>query len=336
MTLREKAGQLVMFAVSGTRLTADERAAIERHHLGGFILFSRNYRDREQLARLTRQIQKATRAGNDHRIGALISVDQEGGVVKRFEDMPPRYSAPEMGRIGKESVALGQGRATGRALKNAGVNVDLAPVADLDIGPNHTMRDRSFGSREYRVGKLVRGFASGLQDRHVAAAVKHFPGFGGADINSDFGKAQVRRTRRQLHRVDAVPFHHAIGAGVKMVMVSHGIYVKDGGRRPASLNRYIATERLRDEFGFGGVAISDDLVALDWKTRRGIDSLCRKTIEAGVDIALITGGIDMARRCAGNIRKAVTSGALSDRRVDEAVARVLELKAWLGVFDPRA
>lgn len=328
LTLREKVGQLVMFSVAGHGLSATDREAIVDAHIGGVILFADNYRDRAQLGTLTAQIQRAARRGNSLEVGALISVDQEGGVVKRFPDMPPRYSAPQMGDM-ETSVAYGQGRATGRALKTHGVNVDLAPVADLDLPPNHVMRERSFGSKPDPVARRVRAFARGLQSRRVAAVAKHFPGLGGATINTDNGPAYVRRSKWRLHHVDAVPFQRAIDSGIRMIMVGHAMYMKDGGYKPASLSRYIATKRLRREFGFKGVAISDALEPVAWRFNGDTTKACKATIAAGVDVALIVGGADQARRCAGRIYNGVRRGDLPEARVDQAVRRVLRLKEWL-------
>jgi beta-N-acetylhexosaminidase len=333
MTLRAKVGQLVMFTVKGTSLTAAERDVIKSARLSNVILFDKNYSNKTQLATLTRQIQEAAEAGRPHPIGALIAVDQEGGIVKRFEDMPPWYSAPEMGARDK-SVAYSQGRATGRALGAVGVNVDLAPVADLDLGPEHVMRSRSFGTDPVPVGRRVKAFARGLQSKETAAVAKHFPGLGGATQNSDFGRAYVYRSKHQLHTIDAVPFHIAIDGGLKMVMLSHAIYPHDGGDRPASINYSIATERLRDEFGFEGVAISDALEAVAWHFNDSVPRACSATVWAGVDIALITGDVYAARACADQIRAAVESGKISEERLDRSVERVLLLKEWLGIYTP--
>jgi beta-N-acetylhexosaminidase len=221
---------------------------------------------------------------------------------------------------------------TGSALVQAGVNVDLAPVADLDIPPEHVMRERSFGSEPHKVGRLVTAFARGLQSHRVAATIKHFPGFGGANVNSDDDRAFIYRSRWQLHHIDAFPFHSAIDGGAKMVMLSHGMYVHDGGRQPASLSRYIATQRLRDEFSFTGAAVSDALNEVAWRFGGDIGKTCVATVHAGVDLALLTGGVDQARICALAIRDAVRRGKISEARLDQAVARVLELKTWLGVY----
>ena len=331
LSLREKVGQLVMFAVDGLYLTDRERAGIRRAHIGGVILFAQNYDNRAQLDTLTTQIQRWARRGNRAEIGALISVDQEGGVVKRFPDMPPRYSAPQLGDMNDRSLTYDQGRATGRALRANGVNVNLAPVADLDLPPNHIMRSRSFGAGRRLVARMVNAFARGLQSKRVAATAKHFPGLGGATINTDNGPAYVYRSKRQLHTVDAVPFRRAIEGGLRMVMVGHAMYMNDGGRRPASLSRYIATKRLRREFAFNGIAISDALEAVAWRFDGDTTKACKGTIRAGVDVALITGGIDLARRCADRIYNGVLRGEISRERVDQAVTRVLRLKEWLGI-----
>jgi beta-N-acetylhexosaminidase len=320
-----------MFTVHGTSLSGAERDVIKNHHLGSVILFAHNYDNRTQLDALNSQIQRAVRSGSSRGIGALISADQEGGVVKRFPDMPPYYSHPQLGTQPKEA-SYDQGRKTGRALRAAGVNVDLAPVADLDEGPAHVMSSRSFGSRPRKVGRRVRAFGRGLQSRRVAAAVKHFPGLGGADRNSDDGRSYVRRTRWQLHNVDSIPFRKAIAGNLKMMMLSHAVYVNERGSRPASLNHYIATTRVRRKMGFKGVAISDALEAVAWKFNGSVEHACKATVRAGVDIALITGDVYRARSCAATIRNAVRAGEIGRKRLDQAVRRVLRLKESLGLF----
>lgn len=332
LTLPEKVGQLVMFSVQGEHLTAIERDLIRRHHLGGVILFGNNYSGRAQLKALTSRIQRVVKRGSGAGVGALISVDQEGGVVKRFKDMPPWRSAPELGALNDLDVTRGQGRATGRELRRAGVNVDLAPVADLDIGPKHVMRNRAFGSRPRHVAKHVVAFSRGLQARRVAAAVKHFPGLGGADRNSDAGPAYVRRSRGQLRKIDALPFKRAIAEGARAIMMSHAIYPNDGGRKPASLNPFIASKRLRRHLGFEGVSMSDAIDAMTWWFDGEIGKTCAATIRAGVDVALLANNVYAGRTCARAIVRATRQGSIRRERIDRAARRVIELKRWLGVY----
>lgn len=334
MSLKEKVGQLVMFAPTGHYLTPSERDHIHRHKLGGVILFAPNYRDKTQLGQLTSQIQRNVRRAGRQKVGALISVDQEGGPVKRFHDMAPWRSHPQIGATNDTSVAFRQGRMAGRALRAAGVNMNLAPVADLDVGPQRVMRSRSFGSDPRKVGRMVAWFSGGLQSQRTAAVVKHFPGLGAATRNSDFGPSYVYRDRRQLFRADGLPFEKAIDTEAKGVMLSHAMYPNAAGGRPASMNRKIASEWLRGRYGFTGVAVSDGLEAIAWWYRGDLGRTCKATIRAGVDIALVTGGVGSGVACARAIRAAVRSGTISKPRINRATERVLRLKHWLGVFDP--
>lgn len=332
LTLREKIGQLIMFSLSSTSLTAAERDAISRRHLGGVIIFGRNYSSRAQMSDLTAQIQRTVGRSVTPSLGALISVDQEGGIVKRFPDMPPWYSAPEMGRDGRKGLAFDQGRATGRALRSVGVNVNLAPVADLDLPPEHVMRERSFGANRYLAGRLARAFGEGMQRKNVAATAKHFPGLGGSTVNTDDGRGYVYRSKWELRNIDAVPFHKAVRGGFQLMMVGHAMYVNDGGEKPASMSHHIATRRLRREFDFKGVAISDDLGVVAWRFGGDVAKACEKTLKAGVDIALLAAGASTATACAQRIYRAVREDRLSKARVDQAVTRVLRLKRWLGLL----
>jgi beta-N-acetylhexosaminidase len=137
-----------------------------------------------------------------------------------------------------------------------------------------------------------------------------------------------------LRDADAVPFHHAIAVGARLMMLSHAMYMNDGGKKPASMSRYITTSRLRKEFNFRGVAISDALESVAWRFKGNTAKACKNTVKAGVDIALLSGDVYAALRCARQIRRAVGNGAISKARLDQAVTRVLKLKAWLGVYRP--
>jgi len=334
MTLAEKVGQLVMIRVHDQQLSSAEYTLIARNHIGGVILFGDNYSSRAQLRALTARLQEAGRAGNAFGVGMLISADQEGGGVKRFPDLPPTLSAPAIGKTGSASVAYDQGSRTGGALRSVGVNMDLAPVVDLNEGPNHIMEKRSFGSSPTSVGRLSTQFMRGMQAYRVAATLKHFPGLGAATINSDNGMAWVYRYANTIEGYDLVPFDTAMSAGAKAVMVSHGIYVNAWGRVPASVNPSIATTLLRSREGFRGVSISDSLDAIAWRYGGSTSRACVESIKAGVDIALVTGGSSTGRECVGAIHAAAVSGYIPLARINEAAARVLSLKIWLRVWTP--
>lgn len=328
----DRAGQLVMTSVPGTTVDAATSRRLRALRPGGIIVFARNYRSRDQLRRFDRVVQVAVRAGDPARPMAVISVDQEGGVVKRLHDAPPSRSHPQLGAADRVALTRRQALETARVLRSVGIRMDLAPVADLDLGPRRVMGERSFGREPARVSRHVVAFALGLRDGGVAASVKHFPGFGAASVNSDDALAGVARTRRQLD-ADLVPFRAAVARGVESVMMSHGVYPALDRRRPASTSP-AAYRLLRAELGYQGVVVTDSLHAAGFgaAARMDVPAGCVAAIRAGADIALLTGSITDAIRCRARILAAVASGELSQARVDAAALRVLRLKSRLGLL----
>lgn len=237
---------------------------------------------------------------------ALVFVDQEGGGVRAFPQLPPAAPASA---YSSRPEAFAAGRATGRALGDAGVHVDLAPVVDLATGP--------LGSRHFRRPALAVAFARGLADGGVAACPKHFPGLGSAPITTD---AQPRVPARVLRR-ELDGFRAAVEAGVQCVMTSHALYDRFGGRRAlTTANAY----RLLRRLGFEGVAITDSLSIVQgrWPVL-----WARQAARAGADLLLFTSPED-ARRAIRALVPPARKGLL-----DEHVRRVLGLRRSLGLRD---
>lgn len=332
----DRAAQLVMTSVPGTSLDVATARRLRALRPGGIIVFRANYRSREQLRRLGRTLQVAVRAGDPARPMALVSVDQEGGVVKRLPDAPPNLSHPQLGAADRVALTRRQAAATALALRSVGIHMDLAPVADLDLGPRRVMEERSFGRPPARVARHVVAFALGLRDGRVAASVKHFPGFGAASVNSDDALARVARTRWQLE-ADLVPFRSAVARGVESVMMSHGVYPALDRRRPASTSP-AAYRLLRTELGYDGVVLTDSLHAAGFGAAARMNAAdgCVATIRAGADVALLTGTVADAVRCRARLLAAVHSGSLAQARIDESALRVLRLKSRLGLLPAAA
>jgi beta-N-acetylhexosaminidase len=333
MSPLDRAGQLVMTSVPGTRLDARSQAQLRALRPGGVILFAANYRSRSQLRRLDRVVQIAGRAGDAARPQLLVSIDQEGGIVKRIVDAPPTRSQPQLGATDRVSVTRSQGRMAGQALRSLGVNMNLAPVADLDVGPRRVMGDRSYGRSSRLVSRHVGAFVDGLQGTNVAASVKHFPGFGAASVDSDDALATITRTQRQLRAVDLMPFRAALERDADTIMISHGVYRAIDRRNPASASPAVY-RLLRTTLGYDGVAITDSLHAAGFlRAARStpVDG-CVRTIAAGADIALLTGSLVDALRCRAALVRAVRSGTVAQARIDEAALRVLRLKSRRGLL----
>lgn len=326
MTRREKAGQLVMAPVSGTTLTASDLRLIRDHGMGGVILFSINYRNASQLRRLTRAIQAAAR-NSSAGLRALIATDQEGGVVQRFPDLAPASGAPQANTLQRAET---MGRTTGRDLHDVGVNVNFAPVADLDRGPAHVMAARAFGRRPATVRARISAYLDGILPTRVGAAVKHFPGMGAASANTDDGRVVIRLSRDEL-RIDETPFLAARGRNKVAVMMSNAIYPAYQGGTPASISPPMY-QHLRYRLGGATLVITDALDAIAWAFDGITAKACPRAIIAGADIALITDGPLEALSCIERIVDAARDGRITDERLDAATLRVLRYKRALGLI----
>jgi beta-N-acetylhexosaminidase len=321
MSPRELAGQRVVYGFAGTSLPAPLRRRIGRGELAGVILFGRNIGSRDQVRRLTAQLQRARPDGAPP---LLVSIDQEGGLVKRLPGAPSR-SAAEMDSA---RVARSEGRATASNLRGVGVNVDLAPV--LDVGrPGGAIRSqgRSFGSTAARVTRRAGAFASGLATGGILATGKHFPGLGRARGDHDQSVNTIRASRRKLRAVDEAPYR-ALGARLPLVMVTSSVYPALDVRAPALFSRRIATRELRDQAGFRGVSVTDALDVPSLASYGPAGARGVRSARAGVDLLLYgeePNGAAAQRALAG----AIGSGRVSRAAAERAAARVLALREQL-------
>src|SRR5712691_930771 len=233
--------------------------------------------------------------------GAFVVTDQEGGKVETFPQLPPRSAARA---VRSKAEAFDSGRATGRALRRIGVDVDLAPVLDLPDGP--------LGSRQFRSPFFGVAFARGLAAGGAGACVKHFPGLGSLPVSTDDRLYVVGRVRD----ADLAPYRSAVEADVPCVMVGHGVY-PSLGRRRALLEP--ATYRLLRSLGFEGVAITDSLNVVSGHAQAWAVGAAR----AGADLLLITRPADAARA----IRALVPLARRGE--LDRHVLRVLRFSSRL-------
>jgi beta-N-acetylhexosaminidase len=288
--------------------------------LGGIALFASNVADRSQLAELT----AALHAESD---GLLISIDEEGGDVTRLE-WAKGSSYPGNAALGAvDDVELTErvARSIGAELAAAGVNLDLAPVADVNVNPdNSVIGIRAFGSEPALVARHVASFVRGLQAHRVAACAKHFPGHGATTEDSHLELPTISGEIDDA----LVPFRAAVDAGVQTVLTAH-VRLEGFGDAPATLNPTVLA-RLRDDLGFDGVVISDALEMKAISDTVGIVEGAVQALAAGVD-SLILGrdvGAEWVTRVHSAIVGAVASGRLRESRLEEAAERVRRAAAW--------
>jgi beta-N-acetylhexosaminidase len=326
LSVAELAGQRVVTGFSGGSPPRRVKRMIGEGKLAGVVLFSENLGSKHHARRLIGKLQAIERPRH-LRSPLLIMIDQEGGLVKRLSG-PPNASAQEMGRGGKR-YSRRQGAKTGRSLERVGVNVNLAPV--LDVGRRGSAiraEHRSFGAKAGRVIDTAIPFATAMQGKGVAAAGKHFPGFGAAKQNTDNAVVKIKLPRSVLRRVDEAPYGPFTAKGGDVVMLSTAVYTHFS-HRPAIATKRIATGELRRRIRFAGVSITDALETPAVDHFGGPISVGVKAAKAGTDLLLFTDDANAAK--AGQaLRKQLENGGVKRAKAERSVNRVLRLRAQLG------
>lgn len=318
------AGQRIVAGFEGKSVPAAIRSRIRAGLIGGVILFADNLGSRAQIKRLTRTLQRIQRPQGLRRYPLMVMVDQEGGLVKRLSGAP-NSSAAEMGSRGP-AYARRQGTLTGRNLKNAGFNVDLAPVLDV-ARPRGVIADtdRGFGSTARAVNATAIPFARALQRTGIAATAKHFPGLGAAGENTDFAVQKIRLSKQTLTRVDMGPYGPYVRAGGKLVMVGTAIYPALGPR-PAAFEPKIVRGQLRQRLGFRGVTITDAMGTVAVNDFGGTKRAAIAAAHAGMDILLYSDW-QSGGKAEAAIAKRLRTGQLPRGQFSRAVNRTLQLRA---------
>jgi beta-N-acetylhexosaminidase len=323
-SVERRVGQMVMGRMSGTRPSASLLRRVRAGRLGGVILFRDNVRSRGQVRAVTSALQRAARRGGRPKL--LVAVDQEGGLVRRLPWAAPTMSAAAMGATANPArTAERQGRRTASALAADGINVDLAPVADVPTVARSFLSTRAFGRSPARVAAAACGFATGLtRSRRVAATLKHFPGLGAAPANTDFARVTITAPLEALRR-GYRPYRRCAGRPRTLVMVASAAYRGLTGSTPAVLSRRIYRTELR-RAGFRGVTISDDLQA---DALRGRANVAVRAARAGLDLLLFARTEGSSAAAHRRLVRAVRSGALPRARVRQSAARIGRLERRL-------
>jgi beta-N-acetylhexosaminidase len=292
----------------------------------GVTLFGRNVATREQVRALTDQLRTA-------RPDVLIAIDEEGGDVTRLEyhvgsSYPGNFA---LGAIDDTDMTRAVAASIGADLALAGINFDLAPVADVNSNPlNPVIGVRSFGGDARLVARHVAAYVEGLQSRGVIACAKHFPGHGDTVVDSHVGLPRVEATRAQLDEVALVPFRAAIAAGVRAIMTAH-IVVPAIDDVPATVSPAILTGLLRDELAYDGMVITDAVDMAGVASTLGMAEAAVRAIMAGAD-AICVGGGPTAEEIVNELRDAIVDavldGRLPESRLLEAVDRIDRAAGW--------
>jgi len=277
---------LLMLDLEGTSLTSEEKILLKNKEVGGVILFSRNFTSITQLKALTQSIHAI-------RPNFLLAVDQEGGRVQRFKGhgfttLPPMAALGNLfdhDPAAAKIIAYNCGNTTGKELKSCHINVNLAPVLDINRLNNKMLGRRCFGTTVKAVIDLTYHYIKGLQDAGVSAVGKHFPGHGGVRGDTHISLPKDSRTIKALQE-DVKPFANAIKNNIAAIMPSHVVY-PEACKEPAGFSSYWLHTVLREQLNFEGAVFSDCLNMAAASIAGGFAERAEKALKAGCDIILV-------------------------------------------------
>jgi beta-N-acetylhexosaminidase len=333
-SLGEHIGQLFMAGFHGTTPTPEISALIRDDHLGGVILFTRNIRNNAQLRELTQALQQIARDAGQ-RTPLLIATDQENGLVRRLGPDATLFPGNmALGATGSAELTEAVAAATGRELRAAGINMNLAPDADVNNNPvNPVIGVRSFGGDSREVAQLTAAAVRGYRAAGVVATLKHFPGHGDTAIDSHRALPVVPFDLDRLEATELPPFAAGIDAGAECVMLAHVLLpqIEPDTTLPASISPSVMRDLLRGRLGFSGVAMTD---CLEMNAIAGTVGVVRGAVlalRAGVDLVLISHAFERQRAAIAAARAALDSGEIDPETVRQALVRMAQLRerlAW--------
>ena len=271
----------LMIDLSSPQLSADERALLHDFDIRAICLFRRNIRDRHHMAEFSQELRVI--CGDD----LILALDQEGGSVARALDVPYAIGNMALGSVDDVAATTANAAATAKGLRAIGINLNLAPVADVNINPyNPVIAERSFGKDPEHVARHISAFVSAHQEQGVACCLKHFPGHGDSHVDSHHSLPSLDVSRERLESVELPPFRAGIAAGAAAVMSYHGVITSIDASRPASLSSASMARLLRDGLGFTGLAVTDALEMRAIAASYGMDEAAVMALQAGNDLAL--------------------------------------------------
>ncbi|TGE39131.1 beta-N-acetylhexosaminidase [Desulfosporosinus fructosivorans] len=332
MSLEEKVGQLVMVGVNGYENDANSRQLIKKYQVSGFVLLKQNVKNANQMLALINSL-KETNSVN--KIPLFLAIDEEGGRVSRIPDELMKIPASRrIGDLHNSGLSYQLGSIIGEELRSFGLNMNFAPVLDVNSNPkNQVIGDRAFGDEPSVVRDLGVQTMKGLQSQNIISVVKHFPGHGDTSVDSHLGLPTVNHDIARLKSLEFVPFAAAIDNNVDAIMMAHILLPKIDTDNPASFSLKIISEILRRDLNFAGVVITDDITMGAIVNNYNIGEVAVKSIKAGSDIVLICHDYLKEEAVIKAIQKAAESGEISMDRIEQSVYRVLSLKLKYALSD---
>lgn len=321
-SLEKAVGQMFVVGVGGTEPDYYIEKMIRERNIGGVILHGYNMQNKEQTRTLVSRLQKLSME-TPPCMPLIVAVDQEGGMVASAPWVPYQPPAAAVGQSEDPAQARHVAEETGQQLGTAGINTDLAPVVDTGFGT--AIGDRSFGDDPELVSTMGTAAIKGFEAAGVISTAKHFPNHGVARVDSHSGLPIVDHDMQTIRSYDLPPFKAAVDAGVPMVMVGHLLYPAIDPEHPVSLSPK-AIQLLRDEVGFSGVVITDDLAMEGAKQGAGVAQAAVKAVSAGADMLIISSQPQVQADAYTAVVRAVEEGQISREQINASLNRIYKLK----------
>jgi beta-N-acetylhexosaminidase len=334
LTVEQKVGQLMMIGFGGKEMGPEISKLLLELHIGSVALYNRNIVNNQQLAKLVSDIRYVMR----DEIQPFIAIDQEGGNVVRVRtDVAVLPGAMALGATRDPILAFLAGQANAVDLGVLGLDMNLAPVLDVNRNPrNPVINIRAIGDHPWLVARLGVWFIQGQQQAGMATVAKHFPGHGTTTRDSHYSLPSVNVNSEQLRDTELLPFREAIARGLDAIMTAHVLVpAVDNTRTPASQSSKVITELLRDEMGFDGLVVTDDLEMRAIIETQKIGEAAIRAILAGADVVMVIWDSRKKKEVYQALLDAIRSGRIPLSRLDESVRRVLELKAKRGTLSAK-
>jgi beta-N-acetylhexosaminidase len=325
---------MMVAGFEGTALNTQTEDLIVNHNIGGLILFERNFENPKQLTRLISDLQQLALSTPPF-VPLFISVDQEGGRVSRLQPHFTRFPTPGcLGIARSVSLAHRFGLALGREMRAVGINMDYAPVLDVNTNPeNPIIGTRALSDEPDWAAKLGVAFIQGFREAGVIAVGKHFPGHGDTTQDSHLTLPSVDRDAKTLESVELLPFQTAIDNGLDVIMTAHVIYKAWDEKLPATFSVPIIKNLLRDKLGFKGLIISDDLEMKAVEDFIPFESYPSLGTAAGIDLFLICHDTDKVRALITQMSDDVTAGRIPHATIESSFQRILAVKSRMPHYE---
>lgn len=331
MDLEEKIGQMILAGISGTTMDTDAKKLINQSHVGGIIFYKYNLENSVQTVQLVNQM----KAENSSNLPLFLGVDQEGGRVTRLPGKLVNFpSNKQIGEINNPEFSYKIGTLLGMELKEFGLNLDFAPVLDINSNPNNpVIGDRSFGNNTDIVSELGTQTMRGIQSQNIIPTIKHFPGHGDTSVDSHLELPIVNKKLKELMKLELIPFERAIDQGADVVMVAHILIPELDKNNPASMSKIVITDILREQLDFTGVIITDDMTMGAIVEHFDIGKAAVESVKSGSDIILVGHDYTNVVKILASLKKAIQEGEISEQRINESVERIIKLKRKYGIKD---